>query len=191
MKLNGISEKILPELDDEFAAEVSEFETLDAYKDSIRADLLKKKQDSVKAEKENKLLELAVENAEMDIPAMMIDSQAEDMVRDFGQRLQMQGLEMSQYLQYTGMTMPQMVDQYKDSAKKRIQGRLVLEAIAKAENLEATEEDLEAEYKRLAEQYDMEVEKVKEYFGNEDSIESVKEDLATQKALDLLLAEAK
>ncbi len=191
VKLNGISEKILPELDDEFAAEVSEFETLDAYKDSIRADLLKKKQDSVKAEKENKLLELAVENAEMDIPAMMIDSQAEDMVRDFGQRLQMQGLEMSQYLQYTGMTMPQMVDQYKDSAKKRIQGRLVLEAIAKAENLEATEEDLEAEYKRLAEQYDMEVEKVKEYFGNEDSIESVKEDLATQKALDLLLAEAK
>ena len=191
VKLSGISEKILPELDDEFAAEVSEFETLAEYKDSIRADLLKKKQDSVKAEKENKLLEKAVENAEMDIPAMMIDSQAEDMVRDFGQRLQMQGLELNQYLQYTGMTMPQLVESYKDGAKKRIQGRLVLEAIAKAENLEATEEDLEAEFKRLSEQYNMEVEKVKEYFGNEDSIASVKEDLATQKALDLLLAEAK
>ena len=87
--------------------------------------------------------------------------------------------------------MPQMVEQYKDGAKKRIQGRLVLEAIAKAENLEATEEDLEAEFKRLSEEYNMEVDKVKEYFGNDDSIESVKEDLATQKALDLLLAEAK
>ena len=191
VKLNRISEKVLPELDDEFAAEVSEFETLDAYKNSIREDLLKKKVDSAKAEKENKLLEKAVENAEIDIPAMMIDSQAEDMVRDFGQRLQMQGLELNQYLQYTGMTMPQMVESYKDGAKKRIQGRLVLEAIAKAEKLEATEEDLEAEFKRLSEQYDMEVEKVKEYFGNEDSIASVKEDLATQKALDLLLAEAK
>ena len=191
VKLNGISEKILPELDDEFAAEVSEFETLAEYKDSIRADLLKKKQDSAKAEKENKLLEKAVENAEMDIPAMMIDSQAEDMVRDFGQRLQMQGLSIDQYMQYTGMTMPQMVEQNKEAAKKRIQGRLVLEAIAKAENLEATEEDLEAEFKRLAEEYKMEVEKVKEYFGNDDSINSVKEDLATQKALDLLLAKAK
>ncbi len=191
VKLNGISEKILPELDDEFAAEVSEFETLDEYKNSVREDLLKKKQDSAKAEKENKLLEKAVENAEIDIPAMMIDSQAEDMVRDFGQRLQMQGMRIEQYLQYTGMTMPQLVDSYKDGAKKRIQGRLVLEAIAKAENLEATEEDLEAEFKRLSEEYKMEVEKVKEYFGNEDSIASVKEDLATQKALDLLLAEAK
>ena len=191
VKLNGISEKILPELDDEFASEVSEFETLEAYKADVKAKLHEEIEKNAKAEKENKLLEKAVENAEIDIPAMMIESQAEDMVRDFGQRLQMQGLSMDQYMQFTGMTMPQMVEQYKDGAKKRIEGRLVLEAIAKAEGLEATEEDLEAEFTRLAEEYSMEIEKVKEYFGNDDSIESVKDDLATQKALDLLVAEAK
>ena len=191
VKLNGISEKILPELDDEFASEVSEFETLEEYKADLKAKLLKDKEKTVKAEKENKLLEKAVENAEMDIPDVMINDQAEDMVRDFGQRLQMQGLKLEQYLQYTGMTMPQMIESNKEAAKKRIQGRLVLEAIAKAENLEATEEDLEAEFGRLSEEYKMEVDKVKEYFGNDDSIASMKEDLATQKALDLLLAEAK
>ena len=191
VKVNAISEKILPELDDEFASDVSEFETLAEYRESIRAELLKKKEEAVKAEKENKLLEKAVENASIDIPAMMIDSQAEDMVRDFGSRLEMQGMRLEQYLQYTGMTMPQMVESYKENAKKRIQGRLVLEAIAKAEGFEVTEEDVEAEYKRLAEQYSMEVEKVKEYFGSEESLKSMKEDLATQKALDLLVAEAK
>jgi len=189
VKVNAISEKILPELDDEFASEVSEFETLDAYKESLKAEILKSKQELAKTEKENKLLEKAVENAEMDIPDMMIESQAEDLVRDFGQRLEMQGLRLEQYLQYTGMTMPQMVEQYKEQAKKRIQGRLVLEAIAKAEGLEATEEDLENEYKKMAEQYSMEVEKVKEYMGSQE--DGVKEDLATQKALDLLVAEAK
>ncbi|MBQ6197510.1 MAG: trigger factor [Lachnospiraceae bacterium] len=189
VKVNAISEKILPELDDEFASEVSEFETLEAYKESLKAEILKSKQELAKTEKENKLLEKAVENAEMDIPDMMIESQAEDLVRDFGQRLEMQGLRLEQYLQYTGMTMPQMVEQYKEQAKKRIQGRLVLEAIAKAEGLEATEEDLENEYKKMAEQYSMEVEKVKEYMGSQE--DGVKEDLATQKALDLLVAEAK
>ena len=189
VKLNGISEKVLPELNDEFASEVSEFETLEAYKADVKAKLLEKKQADVKTAKENALTEKAVENAEMDIPAVMIESQAEDMVRDFGQRLQMQGMKLEQYMQYTGMTMPQMVDQYKDQAKKRIQGRLVLEAIAKAEGLEATEEDLENEYKKMAEQYSMEVEKVKEYMGSQE--DGVKEDLATQKALDLLVAEAK
>ncbi|MBQ5952941.1 MAG: trigger factor [Lachnospiraceae bacterium] len=189
VKVNAISEKILPELDDEFASEVSEFETLDAYKESLKEEILKSKQELAKTEKENKLLEKAVENAEMDIPDMMIESQAEDLVRDFGQRLEMQGLRLEQYLQYTGMTMPQMVEQYKEQAKKRIQGRLVLEAIAKAEGLEATEEDLENEYKKMAEQYSMEVEKVKEYMGSQE--DGVKEDLATQKALDLLVAEAK
>lgn len=191
VKLNAISEKILPELDDEFAAEVSEFETLAEYRESVKAKLLEDKQKQVKADRENALLEKAVEGAEMDIPAVMIDSQAEDMVRDFGQRLQMQGLDMNQYMKFTGMTMPQMVDQYKDSAKKRIQGRLVLEAIAAAEGLEATEDDVEAEFKRLAEEYSMEADKVKEYFGDEESLKNMKTDLATQKALDLLLAEAK
>ena len=190
VKLNGISEKVLPELNDEFASEVSEFETLEAYKADMKAKLLEKKQADVKTAKENALTEKAVENAEMDIPAVMIESQAEDMVRDFGQRLQMQGMKLEQYMQYTGMTMPQMVEQYKDLAKKRIQTRLVLEAIAKAEALDVTEEELDAEYKKMAEQYGMEVEQIKQYMGEEDA-KNLKLDLATQKAIDLLLAEAK
>ena len=188
-KVNSIQKKELPEVDDEFAQDVSDFDTLAEYKEDIRKNLTAKKEEEAKHRKENAVVEKIIENAEMDIPDMMIESQAEDLVRDFGQRLQMQGLKLEQYLQYTGMTMPQMVDQYKDQAKKRIQGRLVLEAIAKAEGLEATEEDLENEYKKMAEQYSMEVEKVKEYMGSQE--DGVKEDLATQKALDLLVAEAK
>lgn len=190
VKVNGISEKILPELNDEFASEVSEFDTLEAYKESIKSKLAEKKAEEAKSAKENALLEKAVEAATMDIPDIMISSQAEDMVKEFGQRLEMQGLKLEQYLQYTGMTMPQIVEQYKDQAKKRIQGRLVLEAIAKAEKLEATEEDVQAEMEKLSKQYDMEIEKVKEYFG-EDSVEALKQDIATQKALDLMVAEAK
>ena len=190
VKLNGISEKILPELDDEFASEVSEFETLEEYKADVKAKLLEKKQEEAKTAKENALAEKAVENAEMDIPEMMIESQAEDMVRDFGQRLQMQGMQLEQYMKFTGMTMPQLVEQYKATAKKRIQTRLVLEAIANAESLEATEEDLDAEYKKMAEQYGMEIDQIKQYMGEEDA-KTMKLDLAVQKALDLLLAEAK
>ena len=190
VKLNGISEKILPELDDEFASEVSEFETLEEYKVDVKAKLLEKKQEEAKTAKENALAEKAVENAEMDIPEMMIESQAEDMVRDFGQRLQMQGMQLEQYMKFTGMTMPQLVEQYKATAKKRIQTRLVLEAIANAESLEATEEDLDAEYKKMAEQYGMEIDQIKQYMGEEDA-KTMKQDLAVQKALDLLLAEAK
>ena len=190
VKLNGISEKILPELDDEFASEVSEFETLEEYKADVKAKLLEKKQEEAKTAKENALAEKAVENAEMDIPEMMIEGQAEDMVRDFGQRLQMQGMQLEQYMKFTGMTMPQLVEQYKATAKKRIQTRLVLEAIANAESLEATEEDLDAEYKKMAEQYGMEIDQIKQYMGEEDA-KTMKLDLAVQKALDLLLAEAK
>ncbi len=190
VKLNGISEKILPELDDEFASEVSEFETLEEYKADVKAKLLEKKQEEAKTAKENALAEKAVENAEMDIPEMMIESQAEDMVRDFGQRLQMQGMQLEQYMKFTGMTMPQLVEQYKATAKKRIETRLVLEAIANAESLEATEEDLDAEYKKMAEQYGMEIDQIKQYMGEEDA-KTMKLDLAVQKALDLLLAEAK
>ena len=147
-------------------------------------------EEEAKTAKENALAEKAVENAEMDIPEMMIESQAGDMVRDFGQRLQMQGMQLEQYMKFTGMTMPQLVEQYKATAKKRIQTRLVLEAIANAESLEATEEDLDAEYKKMAEQYGMEIDQIKQYMGEEDA-KTMKLDLAVQKALDLLLAEAK
>ena len=190
VKVNSISEKELPALDDEFASEVSEFETLEAYKEDIRARLQERKNEQTKQAKENAALEKAVEAAEMDIPQAMIDSQAEDMVQEFGERLKMQGMRLEQYLQYTGMNMSQIVDQYKDQAKKRIEGRLVLEAIVEKEKIEVTEEDQEEGIRKLADQYGMEVEKVKTFF-DEDSLESFKKDLATQKALDLLLASAK
>ncbi|MBO4839162.1 MAG: trigger factor [Lachnospiraceae bacterium] len=190
VKVNAISEKELPELNDEFASEVSEFETLDAYKESLRAKLQEKKDKDFRQEQENAALEAAVKNAEMEIPAPMIDSQAEDMVREFGERLQMQGMRLEQYLQFTGLSMPQIVEQYKEQAKKRIEGRLVLEAIVEAEHLEVTDEDREKGYADLAERYGMEVDKVREFF-DEESLASYDKDLATQKALDLLVAEAK
>ncbi|MBQ4424881.1 MAG: trigger factor [Lachnospiraceae bacterium] len=190
VKVNAITQEILPELDDEFASDVSEFETLDAFKESIREKLLKNKEDAAKRNREDKLLEKAVENASMEIPDAMIDSQAEDMVNEFGERLQMQGLRLEQYLQYTGMTMQQMVEQNKAQAKKRIEGRLVLEAIAKAEGLEATEEEVEAEMQKVADNYGMELEKVKEFYADE-ALDDLKQSLATQKALDLLYNSAK
>ena len=190
VKVNGISVKKLPELDDEFASEVSEFETLEEYKADVKAKITARKDAAAKTALENALLDKAVENAQMEIPDAMIESRAEDMVNDFGQRLQMQGMKLEQYLQYTGMTMPQMVSQYKDSAKKQIAGRLVLEAVAEAEGIEVTDEDMEQKYADMAKQYDMEVEKIKS-FMDEDSVKSMKEDLLTERALDLLVAAAK
>ena len=188
--VHGISEKELPELNDEFASEVSEFETLEEYKADIRTKLQERKDKDFVQEKENAALEAAVKNAEMDIPQAMIDSQAEDMVNEFGERLQMQGMRLEQYLQFTGMSMSQIVDQYKDQAKKRIEGRLVLEAIVEAEKIVITEEDREKGYQDLADRYGMEVDKVKDFF-DEESLESFDKDLATQKALDLLVEKSK
>ena len=190
VKVLSISEKELPELNDEFASDVSEFDTLDAYKEDLKKKLLEKKEKEAKTEKENAVLAKAVENASMEIPDPMIESQAEDMVQEFGERLQMQGMQLEQYLKYTGMSMKQIVDQYKEQAKKRIEGRLVLEAIVKAEGIEATEEDVEEGLKKLADDYKMELDKVRGFFDDE-SMVSYKKDLATQKALDLLVAESK
>lgn len=190
VKVHAISEKELPELNDEFASEVSEFETLEAYKEDIRTKLQERKEKAFVQEKENAALEAAVKNAEMEIPQAMIDSQAEDMVNEFGERLQMQGMRLEQYLQFTGMSMSQIVDQYKDQAKKRIEGRLVLEAIVEAEKIEINDEDREKGYQELAERYGMEADKVKDFF-DEESLSGYDKDLATQKALDLLVAKAK
>ena len=190
VKVLSISEKELPELNDEFASDVSEFETLDAYKEDLKKKLLEKKEQEAKTEKENAVLAKAVENASMEIPDAMIESQAEDMVNEFGERLQMQGMQLEQYLKYTGMSMTQIVNQYKEQAKKRIEGRLVLEAIVKAENIEVTEDDVNEGLKKLADEYQMEIDKVKTFF-DEDSMTSYKKDLATQKALDMITAAAK
>ena len=184
-KVNGIKVKELPEADDEFAQEVSEFDTLDAYKEDIKANLLKKKEEEAKRVKEDAVIEKIIEGAQMDIPEAMVEYQTQQMLDDFGRRMQSQGLSLEQYFQFTGMTEDQYKEQMKPRALQNIQSRLVLEAVAAAEKLEATEEDLDAEYAKMAEQYKLDVEKVKEIFG-EYQKEELKKDIVIQKAAALV-----
>ena len=180
-----IKVKELPELDDDFAQDVSDFDTLEEYKADVRKKVEEKKAADAKAKKEDAVIEKIIEGATMEIPDAMVETQAERMVDEFAQRLQMQGLSMEQYMQFTGGNVQAMVEQSKPQALKRIQSRLVLEAVAAAENLTASDEELDAELGRMAEQYKMEVEKLKEMFAEED-LKSVREDLAIQKAVELV-----
>ena len=188
--VKAIKAKELPELDDEFASEVSEFETLEEYKADIRPKLTEAKEKEAKVAKEDALVEKAVENATMEIPDLMVTSQARTMVQEFGQRLQAQGLSLEQYVQYTGMTIEKMVEDTKEQAMKRIQSRLVLEAIAAAEGLTASDEDVEKEIEEMAKGYGMEKEQLMPYM-TEDQTQQIKENIAVQKALDLLYEAAK
>ena len=180
-----IKVKELPELDDDFAQDVSDFDTLEEYKADVRKKVEEKKAADAKAKKEDAVIEKIIEGATMEIPDAMVETQAERMVDEFAQRLQMQGLTMEQYLQFTGGNVQALVEQSKPQALKRIQSRLVLEAVVAAENLTASDEELDAELGRMAEQYKMEVEKLKEMFAEED-LKSVREDLAIQKAVELV-----
>ncbi len=180
-----IKVKELPELDDDFAQDVSDFDTLEEYKADVRKKVEEKKAADAKAKKEDAVIEKIIEGATMEIPDAMVETQAERMVDEFAQRLQMQGLTMEQYLQFTGGNVQALVEQSKPQALKRIQSRLVLEAVVAAENLTASDEELDAELGRMAEQYKMEVEKLKEMFTEED-LKSVREDLAIQKAVELV-----
>ena len=180
-----IKVKELPELDDDFAQDVSDFDTLEEYKADVRKKVEEKKVADAKAKKEDAVIEKIIEGATMEIPDAMVETQAERMVDEFAQRLQMQGLTMEQYLQFTGGNVQALVEQSKPQALKRIQSRLVLEAVVAAENLTASDEELDAELGRMAEQYKMEVEKLKEMFTEED-LKSVREDLAIQKAVELV-----
>lgn len=188
--VKAIKAKELPELDDEFASEVSDFETLDEYKADLKTKALERKEKEAKTAKQNALVDKAVENASMEIADAMITSQARNMANDFAQRLQMQGMTVDQYLQYTGLTREALVDQMKPQAETRIKNRLVLEAIAKAENIEVSDEEVEAEMQKMADAYKMELDKVKEYLG-EAGKDSLKDDLAVQKAVDLVVDSAK
>ncbi len=188
--VKAIKAKELPELDDEFASEVSDFETLDEYKADLKTKALERKEKEAKTAKQNALVDKAVENASMEIADAMITSQARNMANDFAQRLQMQGMTVDQYLQYTGLTREALVDQMKPQAETRIKNRLVLEAIAKAENIEVSDEEVEAEMQKMADAYKMELDKVKEYLG-EAGKDSLKDDLAVQKAVDLIVDSAK
>ena len=185
-----IKRKELQELNDEFAGEVSEFETLEEYKNDVKSKLSLKKQKDAATENENHVVDKVVENAQMDIPEPMIDSQVNNMVNDYARRMQSQGLSLEQYMQFTGMTIETLKEQMKPQAVKRIQTRLVLEAIVKAENITVSDEAVEKEIADMAESYKMEVAQIKEYMG-ENGIEQMKEDLAVQEAVDFLVAEAK
>ena len=184
-RVNSIKVKELPEIDDEFAQEVSEFDTLDEYKADIRARLLKDKEEEAKKMKEDAVIEKIIAGAQMDIPEPMVDFQTEQLMEDFAQRMQMQGMSISQYFQYTGMTAEQYKEQMKPRAVQNIQSRLVLEAVAEAEKIEITEEEVDAEFQRMADLYKMDVEKVKEIFS-EERLEDMKKDLAIPKAVDLV-----
>ncbi len=184
-----IKVKELPELDDEFASEVSEFDTMEEYRASVEKKLADKKAVDVKNAKENAVVDAIVANAAMEIPAAMIETQQRQMVDDFAQRLQMQGLSMEQYFQFTGMTASAMMDQVKPQAESRIKSSLVLEAIVAAENIEASEEDFKAEVAKMAEQYKMEVSAVEEMLG-EGGKKQIMSDLAIAKAVDFVVENA-
>ena len=185
-----IKEKQLPELDDEFASEVSEFETLAEYKEDVKKNLAEKKEADAKNEKEQKVIEAIIADAKMDIPEAMVVSQQRQMAEDFAQRLQMQGLSIEQYFQFTGLTGETFLAQMKPQAENRIKTRLVLEAVAAAENVVVSEEEYKDELKKMAEAYQMEVEKMEEMIGSYEE-KGIKSDISIRKAVDFVVAEAK
>lgn len=185
VKLNKITANELPELNDEFAQDVSEFDTLDEYKESVKKTITESKENKANAKKEEEALEQAIENAQMDIPQPMIDTQVRQMANEFSQRLQAQGLSVEQYMQFTGMDNQRFIEQLKPQALKRIQSRLVLEAIAKAENIEVSEEELEEELNNIAKAYNMEIDKVKELLGDDEKSQ-ITEDIKVKKAAQLI-----
>lgn len=187
--VHEIKEKEVPELDDEFASEVSEFETLAEYKEDVRKNLEEKKAKDAETTRENKAVQAAVEASEMEIPEPMLETQQRQMVDEFAQRITMQGMSMEQYMQFTGATYEKLVEQVKPQAEERIKSRLVLEAIARAEKIEATEEEYEDELKTMADVYQMEVDKVKELMGEREK-KNILLDLAVRKAAEFVAQNA-
>jgi len=185
-----IKEKQMPELDDEFASEVSEFDTLAEYKEDVKKNLTSKKEADAKNAKEDAVIEAIIADAQMEIPDAMLETQQRQMVEDFAQRIQSQGLSFEQYMQFTGLTPAAMIEQVKPQALKRIQSRLVLEAVVAAEKMVASEEDFEEEVKVMAEAYQMEADKVKELLG-ENGKKQVMEDICIKKAVDFVVENAK
>ena len=190
VKINEIKAKELPELDDEFAQDVSEFDTLAEYKEDLKKRLTEQKENEAKRTKEDEAIKKIIEKSKMDIPEAMIDTQCETMIEEFAQRIAQSGLTMEQYLQFSGMTIDKLKDQVRPEATTRIQSSLVLEQIAKEENIEVTDEDINAEIEKMATAYGMEADKLKEYMGDAEK-ESMKRELAITKAVDLVMANIK
>ena len=188
--IKEIKENQLPDLDDEFAEEVSAYDTFAEYKESVKKNLEEKKEADAKNAKEEAVVEAIIADAEMEIPEAMIATQQRQMVDEFAQRLAMQGLSMEQYSQFTGMTAAAMMEQVKPQAEKRIQSRLVLEAVVEAEKIEVSDAEYEEELANMAEAYKMEVEQIKEIMDDERAVE-MKKDMAIQKAVEFVVANAK
>ncbi|RDU23326.1 trigger factor [Anaerosacchariphilus polymeriproducens] len=190
VKIKEIKTKELPELDDDFAQDVSEFDTLDEYKADIKAKIIARKESEAQGKKEDEIIEKIIEGSTMDIPDPMIETQVSRMVDDFAMRIQQQGIPMEQYLQLTGMTTDALKEQMRPDALKRIQSRLVLEAIVKAENIEVSEDAVEEEIENMAKMYQMEADKLKEYMGEAEK-EQMKMDLAIREAVTFVREAAK
>lgn len=180
----------LPELNDEFASEVSDFDTLDEYKADIRKKLQEKKEQDAKVENENNVIEKVVENAQMELPQPMVDTQAREMVENYARRLQSQGLNINDYMKYTGMTPEKLMEQMRPEAEKRIKTRLVLEKVVEVENVEVSDEKLDEQINEIAASYKLEGAKLKEMMGEREK-EQIREDLKVQAAIDLLVEQAK
>ena len=187
--VHEIKAKELPELDDEFASEVSEFDTLEEYKEDIKAKIKEQKKNDGKRAQEDQAVDAIIASSEMDIPEAMLDTETRQMMDNFAQRLQQQGLSLDQYMQFTGMTADKMMDEMRPQAEKRIKTRLVLETIVKAENIEISDERLDEEITKMAEAYQMEADKLKEFMGDREK-EQMKQDMAVQEAITFVIENA-
>lgn len=186
VKVNKVQTKELPELNDEFAQDVSEFDTLDAYKEDIKNKLKEQKDAEARKTKEDEAVRKIIDKSKMNLPEAMVDTQCETMVEEFAQRIQQSGLSMDQYLQFSGMTLDKLKEQVRPEAISRIQGSLVLEEIAKEENIEVTDEDVNAEIEKMAKNYGMEADKLKEYMSDSDK-DSMKNQIKIEKAINLVM----
>ena len=189
VSVKEIKEKQLPDIDDDFAQDVSDFDTLDEYKADLKKKIAERKEAEAKRQKETEAIEKIVADSKMDIPQAMIDTQVTRMAEDFAQRLQQQGLSLETYFKYTGLTAEKILDDMKPEAVKRIQNSLVLEAVAKAENIQVSDDEFNSELSKMAEMYKMEVDKIKEFMGESEE-KQMRDDIAIQKAVDLIVSSA-
>lgn len=189
VKINGISKRELPELDDEFAKDISEKDTLDELKAEIKEDLEKKAKDTADAQNRNNVIDKILENVEVEIPAVMVEAQIDNIMRDFEMRLSYSGMKLEQYLQYTGSDLAKFREQFKEQAEKQVKTSLMLEEVAKLEKVEATQEEIDTELTKMAEQYKMEMDKIRELIQGE-YLDSLKNDIAINKTVDMLVESA-
>lgn len=189
VKIKEIKVKELPELDDDFAQDVSNFDTIAEYKEDLKKKLAENKEEALKREREETVIGKIIENAQMDIPEQMVEAQTRQMTQEFAQRLSSQGISIDQYMQFTGLTPQKMIEELKPQALKRIQSRLVLEAVVAAENIETSEDELNKEIENMASMYQMEVDKLKEVIGEEEK-KQISLDLAVQKAVEMVTSAA-